>query len=164
MAVTIRVARAEDEPRIRFLLKRFEGEALPAWRDPAPVAESLSRESEKLFNPQPGDFVLMVCVDAEDRPIGVAQAMMDKDHFSEEPQGHLLFLVTDAQHEGKGVARRLVEAVEDWAAERGARGLLLYVFATNLRARAAYERFGFQDDMVKMVKPLPRKRGHEPVF
>jgi GNAT superfamily N-acetyltransferase len=44
--------------------------------------------------------------------------------------------------------------VEDWARGQGASGLLLHVFATNATARAAYHRFGFQEDMVKMVKPL----------
>lgn len=158
MDVTIRLARANDEARIRDLLKRFEGEVLPAWRDSAPLQESLSKEAEKLFTPLSGDYVLLVCADEDDRPIGFAQAMMDKDHFSEEPQGHLLFIVTDEQHEGKGVARRLVTAVEDWAWERGATGLQLYVFATNLRARAAYQHFGFEEDMVTMVKPLSKPK------
>jgi len=96
----------------------------------------------------------MVCVDEGDRPIGFAQAMMDKDFFTEEPQGHILFIATDAAHEGRGVARRLVDTIGDWARERGAKGLLLYVFATNERARTAYQRFGFEEDMLKMVKPL----------
>lgn len=150
----VRVARTEDEPRIRFLLKRFEGESLPSWRDPAPLAGSLEKEATKLFDPPSGDYVLMVCVDEGDRPIGFAQAMMDNDFFTEEPQGHILFIATDAAQEGRGVARRLVDAIGDWAREKGAKGLLLYVFATNERARAAYRRFGFEEDMLKMVKPL----------
>lgn len=150
----VRIARPEDEARISVLLRRFEGESLPAWRDPAALARSAANAPAKLFHPPPGDYVLMVCVEEDDRPIGVAQAMMDKDFFTEEPQGHLLLLVTDAAQEGRGVARCLVDAVGAWAREKGGLGLLLYVFATNERARAAYLRFGFQEDMVKMVKPL----------
>lgn len=42
-----------------------------------------------------------------------------------------------------GLARLLVEAVRDWAAETGAGALTLHVVSTQQPARAAYEGFGF---------------------
>jgi aminoglycoside 6'-N-acetyltransferase I len=118
------------------------------------LESNLTKAEDGFFGPAAVEGTLLVCVDDSDAPIGFAQAMMDRDFFSGEPQGHLLFLVTDPAHEGRGVARSLMAAVEAWAREQGATGMLLYVFATNEGARAAYHRFGFQEDMVKMVKPL----------
>jgi GNAT superfamily N-acetyltransferase len=134
-------------------MRRLRDGSLPAWRRPASLEKNLTAAEAGFFGPAAGERTLLVCVD-DDTPIGFAQAMMDTDFFSGEPQGHLLFLVTDRAHEGRGVARSLMAEVEAWARAQGATGLLLYVFATNEGARAAYGRFGFQEDMVKMVKPL----------
>jgi GNAT superfamily N-acetyltransferase len=135
-------------------MKRLRDGSLPAWRHPASLETNLTEAEAGFFGPLAVERTLLVCVDDDDAPIGFAQAMMDKDFFSGAPQGHLLFLVTDRAHEGRGVARSLMAGVEDWARGQGASGLLLHVFATNETARAAYHRFGFQEDMVKMVKPL----------
>jgi len=152
--MTVRLARPEDEPRVRALAQRLDEGGLPRWRDPAPLARSMARSEAQFFNPPSEDWVLLVWADAADVPQGFAQAMMDKEFFSGDPLGHLLFLVTDADHEGQGIARQLVAAVEAWARGRGATGLLLYVFATNTGARRAYHRLGFEEDMVTMVRPI----------
>lgn len=159
--IKIRFARPDDRPQLEALMRRLHAERLPAWRDPAPVARNVAAAEAAFFAEDGEDRVLLVCTDVADRAIGYAQAMMDKDFFSGVPQGHLLFLVTDQAQEGRGIARALMSAVEDWASARGATGLMLYVFATNGRARAVYQRFGFEEDMVQMVKPL-RREGHLP--
>jgi GNAT superfamily N-acetyltransferase len=152
--VTIRAARPDDAPKLQDLMRRLREGSLPAWRHPTSLEDNLTAAEAGFFGPLAAERTLLVCVDDSDTPIGFAQAMMDKDFFSGAPQGHLLFLVTDRAHEGRGVARSLMAGVEDWARAHGATGLLLHVFATNDTARAAYHRFGFQEDMVKMVKPL----------
>ncbi len=152
--MTIRAARPDDAPRLHDLMRRLRDGSLPAWRHSASLETNLAEAEAGFFGPAAAERTLLVCVDEDDAPIGFAQAMMDKDFLSGEPQGHLLFLVTDRAHEGRGVARSLTASVEDWARGQGANGLLLYVFATNGDARAAYGHFGFQEDMVKMVKPL----------
>lgn len=152
--MTIRAARPDDAPKLHDLMRRLREGSLPAWRPPASLETNLTEAEAGFFGAATAERTLLVCVDDGDTPIGFAQAMMDKDFFSGEPQGHLLFLVTDQAHEGRGVARSLVAGVEDWARGQGASGLLLYVFATNGSARTAYGRFGFQEDMIKMVKPI----------
>ena len=107
----IRAARLDDAPRIGALAQRLREGPLPAWRDPAPLSASLDQAEAAFFGPDSDERVLLVCVDEADRPIGFAQAMMDRDFFSQETQGHLLFLVTDQAHERRGVARLLVTGV-----------------------------------------------------
>jgi GNAT superfamily N-acetyltransferase len=137
-------------------MRRLREGSLPAWRTSASIEQNLVEAEAGFFAPLAIETTLLVCADDDDRPIGFAKAMMDKDFLSGDTQGHLLFLVTDRGNEGRGVARALVEGVEAWARGHGASGLLLYVFATNENARATYGRLGFQEDMVKLVKPLPR--------
>lgn len=54
---------------------------------------------------------------------------------------------------GRGIGRRLLEAVSDWAATRGANRLALTVVTTNDPALALYERAGF----VAVGEPQPAK-------
>ena len=150
----VRAAVAADTPRLVQLADRFSDEALPAWRRPGSMSSSLDEHKAALASELPEDQTLLVCVTDHNLPVGYAYAMMDKDFFTGELQGHLLFLVTEAEHQRKGVARTLMAAVEEWAQARGATGLLLYVFATNEGARQVYHRLGFQEDMLKMVKPM----------
>ena len=149
----IRRARPEDAPRLHILAQRLNEGALPAWRDAAPLAQNLAEAEAGFFAPDE-NRVLLVAADAADVPQGFAQAMMDREFFSGAPLGHLLFLVTDATQERRGIGRQLVAAVEDWARARGATGMILYVFATDEGPRRVYHRLGFQEDMVTMVKPF----------
>lgn len=100
------------------------------------------------------DHVVLVCEGVDGELLGYAHAGMDADFFSGEPQGHLYYLATDPRFEGRGVGGKLLDAVEAWARNNGAKGIMLYVFATNDHARKVYERYGFQDDMLKLVKPI----------
>jgi GNAT superfamily N-acetyltransferase len=45
---------------------------------------------------------------------------------------------------GAGIARRLLDAVRDWAVETGAEALTLHVVSTQAPARALYEAYGFR--------------------
>ena len=56
--------------------------------------------------------------------------------------------------EGQGIGRALLDYATDWAREHGADALTLNVFPGNTRARALYERAGFQTDLLKLVRPL----------
>lgn len=149
-----RPANSSDAPRIRELAVRLMDQSLPRWRDPAPLKEKLSEALAAYEGDLPQDHLLLVCEDERGWVAGFAHAGMDADFFSGEAQAHLYYLVTDPACEGKGVGRMLMNAVEEFARDRSATGILLYVFATNDRARSVYERYGFQEDMLKMVKPV----------
>lgn len=51
---------------------------------------------------------------------------------------------THAAHRGRGLARRVLEALARWAAERGNRGLYLQVSGDNAVAHSVYRRCGFE--------------------
>ena len=55
---------------------------------------------------------------------------------------------------GRGLARRLVERVEQWARARGSVRVDLNVFCANRRARGFYEHLGFRPETVRYVKDV----------
>lgn len=152
----VRNATPSDSTSINELAGRLASQPLPAWRDAAPLIAKLDEAKDAYTNSLPDDHVVYVCEDEQGKIVGYAHAGMDADFFSGEPQTHLYYLVTAPEMEGRGIARRLMNEIETWARDLGAGGILLYVFAPNARARAVYTRAGFEEDMVKMVKPLAR--------
>jgi GNAT superfamily N-acetyltransferase len=63
----------------------------------------------------------------------------------------------DTPMRGKGIGTRLMEAVFDWACERGFRSLSLEVVDTNPAARRLYERLGFAPIQTQQL-PYPFRR------
>ncbi len=87
-------------------------------------------------------------------PLGFVHLHGARDFFTGEEHGHVSDIVVAPEAEGRGVGRALMAAAEDWARGRGYRLLSLHVFEGNVRARALYERLGYQPDIRKLIKPL----------
>jgi ribosomal protein S18 acetylase RimI-like enzyme len=84
----------------------------------------------------------------------VAYAETSVDYFTREKHGHLAIIAVDADAEGSGVGRNLIQTVEEWAASQGYRFITLNVFAENERARKVYERAGYSQDTIRYAKKL----------
>jgi GNAT superfamily N-acetyltransferase len=52
----------------------------------------------------------------------------------------------------------LLSAAEDWAKRRGDRFITLSVFPQNRRALQLYEHVGYSTDVLRMLKPLEKRR------
>jgi GNAT superfamily N-acetyltransferase len=72
-------------------------------------------------------------------------------------------LAVDAPMRGKGVGTRLMEAVFDWARERGFRSMSLEVVDTNPFARRLYERLGFVPIKTQQLPNLFHRLGFSAV-
>lgn len=59
------------------------------------------------------------------------------------------------EYRRRGIATRLMDALEDWAGEHGAKSLLLYVHDGNEAAKNLYGKKGFRTVNVQMRKDLP---------
>jgi GNAT superfamily N-acetyltransferase len=75
----------------------------------------------------------------------------------------ILGLVVDTGERRTGVGRRLVEAVEKWAAARGLAGLSVRSAVSRLESHPFYERLGYQRVKTQHVyrKELPVVRENE---
>jgi ribosomal protein S18 acetylase RimI-like enzyme len=56
--------------------------------------------------------------------------------------------------EGRGAGRALMAAAEEWAASRGLSRITLDTGARNNRARRFYESAGFEEEDIRLTKPV----------
>ena len=76
------------------------------------------------------------------------------DFFTNELQGYIADVAVSAEAEGQGIGHRLMEQAEVWAKAQGYRLLALDVFASNIRARSFYQRLGYMEETMKLIKEL----------
>lgn len=100
------------------------------------------------------DLFALVACGADDRPVGLAHAVLHPSTW--EPAGSCylqdLFVAPDAR--GADVGRTLVEAVAAEARARGAARLYWHTQAYNGRARSLYDRVGDLSSMVVYERGL----------
>ncbi|HEY3145039.1 MAG TPA: GNAT family N-acetyltransferase [Dongiaceae bacterium] len=89
--------------------------------------------------------------------LGFVHAEASTDSVTLEPCAYVTVLAVTEAAEGRGVAARLMTAAEDWARAQGFRLICLDVFANNRRARTFYARQGYQDDSLRLTKPLSER-------
>jgi ribosomal protein S18 acetylase RimI-like enzyme len=69
-------------------------------------------------------------------------------------RAYVSMLAVTTEAEGSGVGKALLAAADDWARQRGYRHLALDTFGDNTHARAVYQRLGYQEESVRMVRLL----------
>ncbi|HEY0629246.1 MAG TPA: GNAT family N-acetyltransferase [Sphingomicrobium sp.] len=107
--------------------------------------------------PQP--YVAFLAFTDADEPIGVIDARV-RNYAEGSPDLQAAYvedLWVDAGHRGKGVATRLLQAVEDWARDEGLRWLGSDALLDNLESHAWHRAAGFEEveRLVVFGKPLP---------
>lgn len=151
--VNIRPALAGDEAFILGLADRFTDFPLPAGRDRAVATAAIRADLERNLRERLPSSHFFVINDAGDRA-GFVHLQLVDDFFGGGPLCHISDLAIAPGHEGRGLARRLLEHSEAFGREHGCARLTLGVFPGNTRARALYERFGFDTDLLRLGKPL----------
>lgn len=101
-----------------------------------------------------GPNVAVFIADGRDGAPAGALSIERNTHFTGVPQAYIGELAVREEAEGQGAASALLEAAESWAREHGARLIALETGVHNTRARAFYERRGYGEESVKLVKSL----------
>jgi len=102
------------------------------------------------------ECIVHVAKDADDKVVGVTLVSLQPELLSHAPSAHLEAIVVAAAAEGKGIGKRLMEAAEKSARKRGALSMSLHVFAANERARRVYERAGYDEELIRCIKPFSK--------
>jgi GNAT superfamily N-acetyltransferase len=120
-----------DAGRLAFLSAEL-GYPVPAGALADRLGHLLEREGEIVLVAEliPGDVVGWVH--------GSEQLLLESGRRCE-----LLGLVVDARYRGRGVGRRLVAAVEDWAAARGLDQMAVRSNVARTESHPFYERLGY---------------------
>ena len=126
---------------------------IPAWRDP----EKMLATAKEWLTASMDDHGKKTFVFVAQRPggerLGFATVTHSK-HFTGAPEAYLGELVVSQDAEGRGVGRALVDACLTWAQSQGYAILALSTGAANEAARRFYDRLGFVEEDVRLVKLL----------
>ena len=139
--IRLRAARAGDEEFVAGLVPRFVEHGAADGHTPATVIEGTVRVlREALRAPAEGD-VFLIAEDERGRRAGFVYAVTVRDFFTRERYAHISELAV--AESGAGVGGELMDAVEQWARERGYRIMSLNVVEENGAAQRFYERRGY---------------------
>lgn len=96
--------------------------------------------------------VLMVVAEIDGRPIGCGYARIEASKVYNQHSHHsyLGLMYTVPEHRGAGVNRKIIEALFEWSRERGVTEIRLEVYSDNAAAIRAYEKVGFEPNLVTM--------------
>jgi ribosomal protein S18 acetylase RimI-like enzyme len=152
-SIRTRPATPADREFITRTAARLSAFGPPPWRTPSEIVEPEVQALEAFFVTPLSGSAMFVVEDGGER-LGFVLLERRVDYFTGRPHGHVSIIAISAAAEGRGAGAALMAAAEAWAREQGYGTLTLNVFAGNQRARAMYERCGFQVETLKYVKPL----------
>jgi GNAT superfamily N-acetyltransferase len=153
MPVSVRAGTAYDHDFAVATARRFAAFGPPAWRTSIELVEGEVRCLDDYFEGRMPRCELLVA-ERDGVRLGFAFVEPHVDYFTQAEHGHLGMIAVTEAAEGTGAGAALLAAAEQWARERGYARLTLNVFAGNGRARAFYEKHGFDVETVRYTKPL----------
>ncbi|MCU0634232.1 MAG: GNAT family N-acetyltransferase [Gemmatimonadaceae bacterium] len=154
MPVTIRAATPAEVPAVRALLPRLAAFELPATRDPRHLWEGDAEILAAWGRHEAPDVFVQVAEDEHAQVIGATITTLRPEPLSHAPSAHLEVLVVAESAVGQGVGRALIDAMEVECRARGVGSITLHVFASNAKARALYERSGYEGELLRYIKWL----------
>lgn len=132
------LGRADHRDAVRSMTAAYAREALG---DGVGLSEEVLDRLIPGLAAHPGTAILLARCGGE--VVGIATCFLGFSTFAARPVLNVHDLCVLAPHRGKGVARALLEAVEEAARRRGCAKVTLEVLEFNLPARRLYESFGF---------------------
>jgi len=154
MTFTVRDAGEADAEPIAALMPRLADFDVPASRNPEDLWRSDLAMFRRWLAGEAPECLVQVAVDPAGAVLGFAMTSLRPELLSHEPSAHLEAIAVAAAAEGQGVGKALLVAAEAAAAARGASSMTLHVFARNARARAVYEKAGYDGELLRYTKPL----------
>lgn len=154
IAPGLRPARPADEATLLRLADQLGAFPVPAWRTAAEIASGDCHILlQALHHPTPADS-LLVAESPTGEALGYVLTTTRQDYFTGRPTAHIEVLVVEPAARGQGLGPRLIEGAERWARSRGIDEITLNVFVQNERARALYDRLGYQQETLHYRKGL----------
>jgi acetylornithine deacetylase/succinyl-diaminopimelate desuccinylase-like protein/ribosomal protein S18 acetylase RimI-like enzyme len=152
--IALRPATSVDQAFLSDLADRLaDFDHPPEWRPASQIAAGDRRDMlEALMDPPPRSALVVAELDGV--AAGCLHVLTKIDFFTGLPHGHISVIAVTREAEGRGVGKALMAHAEDWARSEGYDHLTLNVFPANTRARALYERHGYDLDMLSMRKGL----------
>ena len=151
--INIRAATEHDKPAVLQLAPRL-AEGLAAWRNrQAAVLAAQQWLTDSFATAARQEGTVLVAVDKT----GVAGVITisEQRHFTGAADGYIGELAVASHAVRHGIGRALIAAAETWARDRGLRHLTLQTGTANIPARHFYAALGFEEEDIRLTRPLP---------
>ncbi len=144
----IRKATIEDLEK----LYQFEQGVIEAER---PYDSTLKKEKIHYYNLEEmikASHIEVLVAEIESKIIGSGYARIEKakHYLKHDIHAYLGFMYVHPEHRGKGINKKIIEALKNWAYSQNVTELRLDVYFNNISAIKAYEKIGFSKHMIEM--------------
>jgi len=146
-------AEVADGEEMLALMPRLADFDVPESRDPEHLWRDDAALLKRWLNNEE-DCLVLAAKSSDRRVLGFTLTRLRPEALSHAPSAHLEAIAVDQSAEGRGVAKALLLATEEYARKNGAESLTLHVISSNSRARAFYERAGYFGELVRYIKPI----------
>jgi len=85
---------------------------------------------------------------------GYAKLKKSSNYLTHEFHSFLGFMFVSSDYRGKGINGKLIDQLTVWSREKGATVLKLTVFSQNESGIRAYEKIGFEKEIIEMRKDI----------
>lgn len=153
----IRDAKEEDWPKIRRMmvdLRRFESQYDPTYSVDNKTLESVGMWAESELGKNVGTTIVAA---EDDALIGFACGWIEKKPthlYTERRMGYFSYLFVTEDFRGRGVGRRLAEAILDFFRQKNIRFVTVGTHIENLASQELYHNLGFKEIMVNLLCDL----------
>lgn len=154
MSIHLRPASPEDRAFIFAQAPRLAAAAQLSWHTESDLVAFQHRYMNVAFARPASEAMTLIAEDAAATRLGFIHAEHMADSVTQELCAYVTVLAVAEDAQGAGIGAALMAAAEDWARAQGFRLICLDVFANNARARAFYGKLGYQDDSLRLTKPL----------
>jgi GNAT superfamily N-acetyltransferase len=100
--------------------------------------------------------VVVAELDSEIIGSGYARIEAAEPYLNHSKHSYLGFMYVIPEHRGRGVNKKIVEALEAWSLSQGVTEMQLEVYADNVGAIKAYEKSGYSGLLLTMRKALAK--------
>lgn len=98
----------------------------------------------------PSSAVFVADLNGEVIASGYVLEKAAKDYLKYDLYAYLGFMYVKPEHRGKGLNQKILDALLEWAKQRGLTEIRLEVYGVNQSALRAYEKAGFKPILVEM--------------
>jgi ribosomal protein S18 acetylase RimI-like enzyme len=148
----VRLYEPRDRETLLVLAERLQ-EGVAPWRSSTAVRAAVKRWVEDAVDSNGGESRVVFVAEEDGDVVGFVTASTRR-HFAGDLDAYVGELVVDRRAEGRGIGRMLMAAAEEWGRTQGFAHITLDTGAANANARAFYRALGYEEEDVKLTKPL----------
>lgn len=154
MSRQIRPGRMADVAAIAELLPELAAFELPPGRNARDLWVGDLETLEHWRDGREPQVLVHVAESAAGEVEGFTIVRLREELMSHEPSAHLEAIVVAESARGTGLGKLLLANAEACAKTAGAKTMTLHVFGNNKRARAVYQKSGYDEELIRDIKHL----------